>query len=43
MIAVQVTTATVAAMMVAVLLLKTHDRTPDSERLEHALVQFGTP
>jgi hypothetical protein len=43
MIAVQVTIATVAAMMVAVLLLKTHDRTSDGERLEHALAQFCTP
>ena len=43
MIAVQITTATVAAMMVAVLLLKTHNRTSDGERLEHALAQFCTP
>jgi len=43
MIAVQITTATIAAMMVAVLLLKTHNRTSDGERLEDALVQFGTP
>jgi hypothetical protein len=42
MIAAQVTTATVAAMMVAVLLLKTHNRVSDGERLEHALVKFST-
>jgi hypothetical protein len=34
---------TIAAMMVAVLLLKTHNRTSDGERLEDALMQFGTP
>jgi hypothetical protein len=33
MIAVQVITATIAAMMVAVLLLKTYNRTADGERL----------
>jgi hypothetical protein len=43
MIAAQVTSASIAAMMVAVLLLKTHNRTKDGERLEHALAQFGTP
>jgi hypothetical protein len=42
MIAGQITTATVAAMMVAVLLLKTHNRTSDGERLESALVEFGS-
>jgi hypothetical protein len=43
MIAAQVTTSTIAAMMVAVLLLKPHNRTSDGERLERALAQFSTP
>ena len=30
-------------MMVAILLLKTHNRTSDGERLEHVLTQFCTP
>jgi hypothetical protein len=42
MVALQVTTATVAALMVGILLLKTHDRTSDGEVLEHLLAQFGT-
>jgi hypothetical protein len=42
MIAIQVATATIASMMVAVLLLKTHNRMLDGERLEQALAQFGT-
>jgi hypothetical protein len=42
MVAAQVATATIAAMMVAVLLLKTHDRTSDGERLERALLQFSS-
>src|SRR5262249_44496956 len=43
MIAIQVTTTTIATMMVAVLLLKTHNRTSDGERLEQVLTQFFTP
>jgi hypothetical protein len=43
MIVVLVTTATIAAMMVAVLLLKTHNRTSDGERLEKVMTQFFTP
>ncbi len=43
MIAGNVTTATIAALMVAILLLKTHNRSSDGERLERALVQFSTP
>ncbi len=40
MIAGQVTTATIAALLVAVLLLKTHNRTADGERLELALAKL---
>jgi hypothetical protein len=43
MIAAHLTTATIAAMMVAILLLKTHNRSSDGERLERALVQFSIP
>ena len=43
MIGAQVTTATIASMTVAVLLLKTHNRTSDGERLERAVAEFGTP
>lgn len=40
MIAGQVTSATIAGLMIAVLLLKTHDRTADGERLELALAKL---
>jgi hypothetical protein len=41
MIAAQIATATIAAIMVAILLLKTHNRTWDGERLEQVLTQFS--
>ena len=40
MIAGQVTTATIAALMVPVLLLKTHNRTTDGEQLELVLAEL---
>jgi hypothetical protein len=41
MIAAQVDTATIAAILIAVLLLKTHDRISDGERLERLITQFS--
>lgn len=41
MICAQVDTATIAAVLVAVLLLKTHNRISDGERLERLILQFS--
>ena len=42
MIAANLDTTTMVAILVTVLLLKTHDRVPDGERLEQLLAQFAT-
>jgi hypothetical protein len=41
MIMAQVSAITMAALLVAVLLLKTHGRIPEGERIERLLVSFA--